>query len=111
METIFGFSFGNNTVFADDTFTHLGIGVEPLLNLGSGDTVPYIKGGGLFRLLAGGSDSEAQFGFRGGGGVRVFAAKRVAIRMEGTLARWFETSAFRGHWDVGASIGLSVYTK
>jgi len=35
----------------------------------------------------------------------------MALRYEAGVERGFESEEFYGHWDVGVSVGISVFTK
>jgi hypothetical protein len=113
IETTVGLNFNTFTTFGDNSFTHLGIGAEWLQNIGDvqRSAVPFVKGGGLIKVLANDDEAFSQFGLKGGVGVKLMAATRFAVRFEGGVMRLFETDDFLGHTDLYGNVGVSVFTK
>jgi hypothetical protein len=75
-------------------------------------TAPYVRGGASLRVLSGtGLPAIEQIGLVGGLGMRWHASNTLGSRTEGSSTRWFSNSDVIGHWDLGLTIGLSVYTN
>jgi hypothetical protein len=93
------------------TATQLAIGLDYLHNFEGAHTRPFLMGGGRVLSLDNGSQSESQFGLGGGVGAKSTIGDRAAMRYSLELVRQFESDAFASRWDVGLSIGVSLFTK
>jgi len=94
------------------------LGLAYLLELRSRGrpNVPYLRLGGLLRY----SDDYAgypgthyeytQLGVGGAVGLKSFATKRVAVRLEAGAVRWLDTTDILGNWALTGKVGVSVFT-
>ncbi|HEU5310815.1 MAG TPA: hypothetical protein VFV24_05120, partial [Candidatus Eisenbacteria bacterium] len=56
------------------------------------------------------NETATQFSLGGGFGVRVPAGDRLAMRLQASAERNFESDEFRASWDAGVMFGLSFFT-
>ena len=93
------------------TATQLALGLDYLHNFAGAHTRPFLMGGGRVLSFDNGNQSESQFGLAGGVGAKSTIGDRAAMRYGVELVRQFESDTFASRWDVGLSIGVSLFTK
>jgi opacity protein-like surface antigen len=104
-------------------FSYLDVGDTSITQLGAGANLQYhftadatrtrfyIGAGGGLNLLDIGDEQETQFGLGAGLGVKLPIASRMAIRIEGSFSRFFESDLLPGANVIGALVGFSFFTK
>jgi hypothetical protein len=95
-----------------ESATQLALAGRVLYHFSPDPTRPrfYLGGGAGFNLIDVGDQQETQFGVGGGLGVKLPVADRMAIRLEGSFSRFFETDLLPAASVIGAVVGFSFFT-
>ena len=109
IEPAVGFSYQD---FGDLSVTQLGLAGRLLYHFSADPTRPrfYVGGGAGFNLIDVEDEQETQFGVGGGLGVKLPIADRMAIRVEGSFSRDFETDLLPAASVIRAVVGFSFFT-
>jgi opacity protein-like surface antigen len=110
IEPVVGFSYTDN--FLGESLTQLAVAGRVLYHFSADPTRPrfYLGGGAGFNLIDFFDQQETQFGVGGGLGVKLPIADQMAIRIEGSFSRYFETDALLANSVIGAVVGFSFFT-
>jgi len=95
-----------------ESLTQLALAGRVLYHFSPDPTRPrfYLGGGAGFTLIDVADDQETQFGVGGGLGVKLPIADRMAIRLEGSFSRYFETDQLPATSVIGVVVGFSFFT-
>jgi opacity protein-like surface antigen len=109
IEPTVGFSWLDR---GDVSITQLALTGRVLYHFSADPTEPrfYVGGGAGFSLIDLADQQETQFGVGGGLGVKLPVADRMAIRIEGSFSRNFETDQLPAASVLGAVVGFSFFT-
>ena len=95
-----------------ESLTQLALAGRVLYHFSPDPTRPrfYLGGGAGLNLIDLAEQQETQFGVGGGLGVKLPVADRMAIRLEGSFGRYFETDLLPATSVIGAVVGFSFFT-
>ena len=112
IEPAVGFSYIDDFLGFGESLTQLALEGRVLYHFSPDPTRPrfYLGGGAGFTLIDVADDQETQFGVGGGLGVKLPIADRMAIRLEGSFSRYFETDQLPATSVIGVVVGFSFFT-
>lgn len=110
IEPILQFNFVN---VGDSDLLQLGLFVDGAYHFTSDPARPraYLTASGGLDLLSADDESDTQWVFGGGVGVKLPVADQLAVRLEGGVRRAFESDDRLGATNLAALVGLSFFTK